>query len=177
MKKFIMLICLISFCTLGFAQKLISGSIDALAQETRLNVQIDYSEAIMDNLALDDFIATHSNWELAQTELWGKFVENLNERMSRRRLRILGGHFANVYTLVLHVKEINRKGDQKSIVNILDPEGNSIAELEVKGEGGHIGSFYNLAGDGMKSVGEILGKYIKTRGQWSSYMYDEWETD
>jgi hypothetical protein len=169
MKKFIMLICLISFYTLGYAQKLISGSIDALAQETRLNVQIDYSEAIMDKLPIDDFVATHVKWELAQTELWGKFVANLNDEVGGRG-QFLCGHYDHAYTLVLHVKSIDDRGNQRSVAEVLDREGNSIAQIQVKGEGGSIGSFYNLAGDGMKSVGESLGKFIRrSRRQAKSY--------
>jgi hypothetical protein len=83
MKKLLLLLALACCTGMGYAQKLVSGSLAALSHETRLNVEIDYSEAVLNNLTLDDFVATNDKWELAQTELWTKFVEKLNEGMSR----------------------------------------------------------------------------------------------
>jgi hypothetical protein len=161
MKKILLCLTLLCSLHLGYAQKLLSGSLAALEQETRLNVQIDYSEALLDNLTLEDFVLTHNNWELAQTELWGKLVENLNDKLSRRSLRMVCGHFKDAYTLVLRVQVIDRRGNQRSLVDIRDREGNVIAVLQVSGDGGHIGSFYNLAGDGMEDVGDALGRYLR----------------
>jgi hypothetical protein len=160
MKKLLLLLALACCTGMGYAQKLVSGSLAALSHETRLNVEIDYSEAVLNNLTLDDFVATNDKWELAQTELWTKFVEKLNEGMSSRQPRLLAGHNESGYTLVLHVLDIDKKGNQRSVVKIKDAAGNTIAEINANGDGGHFGSFYNLAGDGMKDIGERVGKFI-----------------
>jgi hypothetical protein len=171
MKQIILLLALIGSVGFGYAQKLQSGSLSALKNETRLNVKIDYSEAILNHLSIDDFVATADNWELAQTELWGKFVTNLNEEMSQRKVRLVGGHFQDAYTMVLRVQEIDGRGNQQAFVDFIAPTGETIAVVSVRGDGGHFGSFYNLAGDGMKDVGERLGQFNRKNGKWYDSIY------
>ena len=66
------------------------------------------------------------------------------------------------YTLELRPLTVNKNGDMLCYAVILDHEGTVVAQLpKFQAEGGHVGSFLNLVGDGMKSAGTQLGKRIK----------------
>jgi hypothetical protein len=168
MKKIFLCLCLLAAATCGFAQRLTSGTLKPLADEKKLNIEVDYTDALIDNLPVEDFAATRDNWELAQTELWGKFVATLNEKMIASNVSLLRcGHFEDAYTLVLRVEAIAHKGAMRATVDILDREGNVIATISnLKSDGGHIGSFYNLAGDGIRDAAERLVPVIN-RGRFA----------
>ena len=64
------------------------------------------------------------------------------------------------YLITYIVRSVSTQGYAISDVTIDTPTGEKAVILGLKGEGGRYGSFFNLMGDGMESLGSELAKLI-----------------
>lgn len=123
----------------------------------RLQIKVNYTKGLYKGLtysaiqeAEPDFIKDKSRYE-------GRFLEEFEKKITEP--------IAVVFT-----NTPDKKADYMTI-NILtvSPKGNLVAEVSYKGQtkqfkckGGTFGSFLNLFGDGMGSLGKDLAKWIHT---------------
>ena len=87
-------------------------------------------------------------------------VEGANNRFNRSFQNV---YFSSItegrdYLVTLILRQVSKQGDAVADVTIETPEGQNAVILTLKGAGGRYGSFINLMGDGMESLGYELAK-------------------
>ncbi len=156
-------IVLMGMVTMGcYAQKLAEGSLDALKGESRMNVELNYSNAVLKGMSFKDYVAQEENWDKGVKEIQAKFVEEFN---SASKGKITVGSFDNTkYTLRIDAIKVEKRGTTTADAVIVDAEGKTVAKLtKIEGEGGKWGTHLNLMGDGATNMGAILGKFFKSK--------------
>lgn len=153
MKKAILIFILTLVCSTIYAQ-----DFSDLKNETRLNVEFDYSEVLINGLNIEDFADAEEDWKKDEPKIYGKFISNFNKKMKN----LVGGRVKNAnYTLTIHPLVISDKGNIKAYFVITNSEGREVYKSEeVKGSGGTFGSQLNLMGDGMQSLGKKIGSLV-----------------
>ena len=142
MKKIALLFCLICLCTLTFA-------------EGRMQVMIDYSNGIYRGLLYDriivdepDFIKDKPRYE---TRFMNEFQDNYNGAA------YLTEEIDETDDIVtIRIIKVSPKGYVTADVFY----GNKIIRME--GKGGVFGTFLNLFGDGMQSLGRDIALWLNT---------------
>ncbi|MCM1139207.1 MAG: hypothetical protein NC453_11615 [Muribaculum sp.] len=154
MKKFITLLSFILVLVSASAQDLTE-----LKKESRINVEFDYSEVLINGLDIDDFSDYERDWDKDEPKIYGKFLSNFNKKQKN----IVGGHVKNAkFTLTVHPITITEKGDIKAYYTITDENGiECYKSTIVKASGGTFGSQLNLIGDGMEALGNKIGSQFK----------------
>lgn len=156
-------IVLMGMVTMGcYAQKLAEGSLDALKGESRMNVELDYSNAVLKGMSFKDYVAQEENWDKGVKEIKAKFVEEFNKS---NKGKITAGSFDNTkYTLRIDAIKVEKRGTTTADAYIVDAEGKTVAKItKIEGEGGKWGTHLNLMGDGATNMGAILGKFFKSK--------------
>ena len=133
------------------------GSLSALKGQRKVNVAFDYSESIIQGRTEEKWASEEPNWGLAQEEVAAKFVEEFNERVASTSSPILVGEFPDAYyTILIKPSNIVRKGNFSGRVYLMDGNGNIVMDVPLQAKGGHIGSFWNLLGDGMRDAAKTI---------------------
>lgn len=156
-------IVLMGMVTMGcYAQKLAEGSLDALKGESRMNVELDYSNAVLKGMSFKDYVAQEENWDKGVKEIKAKFVEEFNKS---NKGKITAGSFDNAkYTLRIDAIKVEKRGTTTADAYVVDAEGKTVAKItKLEGEGGKWGTHLNLMGDGATNMGAILGKFFKSK--------------
>ena len=151
-------------CSSLEAQKLQSGSLSLLKNETQLNIVFDYYYLKIEGIRESDFAATKSEsdqvkWENSKKQFLAKFMAGFNKRVSGK---ILAGIFPDVkYKLTVIMLTLDDDCDM--VAQVVFSEQNSttpIAVFSLKGNAGRFGSQSNLIGDACLDAGEKTGKFI-----------------
>ena len=150
---FILLLAMVAFSA-TYAQKF------SLRNEKRITLSVNWSEATIVGYTDQEIINYEPDWEKDQPALLRHLWEKYNKKMGMQLPGAL--NVTSNYTLELRPLTVNKNGDMLCYAVILDHEGTVVAQLpKFQAEGGHVGTFLNLVGDGMKSAGTQLGKRIK----------------
>lgn len=134
----------------------------------RVAFSIDYSQATIRGLSEQD------NSDLMGKEDWGKakasvrklFLLAFEENIGKKDIYLFGPEDSkSKYRIIFKVSTIDKDGDIKGIFYLKDRyEDRTIAFVELKGNGGRIGDFVNLMGDGHKDISEKFAKFLKHPG-------------
>ncbi len=154
---------LMGMVTMGcYAQKLAEGSLDALKGESRMNVELNYNNAVLKGMSFKDYVAQEENWDKGVKEIQAKFVEEFNK--SNKGKTTIGSFDNAKYTLRIDAIKVEKRGTTTADAYVVDAEGKTIAKItKIEGEGGKWGTHLNLMGDGATNMGALLGKFFKSK--------------
>lgn len=145
-----------------YAQKLVEGSLADLKNESRMNIEMNYSNAVLKGMSFKDYVAQEENWNTGVKNIQAKFVEEFNKS---NKGKITVGSFDNAkYTLRIDAIKVEKRGTTTADAVVVDAEGKTIAKIsKIEGEGGKWGTHLNLMGDGATNMGAALGKFFKSK--------------
>lgn len=158
-KLFITVSILVLVSISGFAQKIQEGSLNAIKGCDKINLEVDYSSAIIHGRTEADFAIYEEDWYKDKPgiiELIREGIEDKNQKIT------ITYNFKSIPTIRVIVDKITSKGDTNCHAEIIDAEGSVVCKIvNIFGEGGTFGTNLNLIKDGSSSVGECLGKFLK----------------
>lgn len=144
----------------AFGQKWLIGSLEPLAGEKKMCMEIDFSEAIIHGMTETEFSLYETDWEKDQTEIYRKMFAPMQERIGERI--ILVKMLDTPYKLRVCVTSVSVKGDYDCYAVIVNDKNETIATINnIHASGGRIGSNLNLIKDGAEHTGEKLGAILK----------------
>jgi len=117
-------------------------------QAQRLQVTVDYTQGIYNGYTYEKILMAESDFTKDQPRYEGKFAEALAKTYYDV---IFIGENAEDADVRVTILQVGKKGDLKA-----DVEYNG-QTFRLTGKGGTFGTWLNLFGDGMKSLGENLG--------------------
>ncbi len=154
-----------------------AGSVEEIVNEKRLGLYIDYSEAMMKNRCLDDFIEVmetsaherdldpnfRNNWEMKyRNMLTLAFIEKANEALSDEDV-VLRLTTKQDCKYALKVVALDFDDDGNNICDYLIvrmADGEVIAHYRIEAEGGKRGEYIGLLEQGHASAGAALGELL-----------------
>lgn len=160
MKKFVyLLVFLTAFSASAFSQKITSGTLDVLKSQPRVNINLDFSKAIIHGMSVEKFAEYERDWETDKPTIVSYFVGEA----SRYCTTVPIGLFPEAaYTVNIRVQSINTKGNYVCEADVTSAAGDKIATIAgLEAKGGHVGSKLNLIKDGARHTGAKLGKYLR----------------
>ena len=144
-----------------YGQKLEQGSFDPLKGEKKIQVEFDYTDAIMKKMTYVDYVAQEANWETGKKEILMKFIIEFN---TATKGKIVATTEDTNYKLIFKVSEVEKRGDTEAVGSIVDAEGKVIATIkDIEAEGGKWGTHINLMGDAAQNMGAALGRFFKSK--------------
>ena len=160
MKRIILTLIASIFAFLPLAAQKQEGSFKALKGESRVGIEIDFSEASIHGLSEEAFAAYEEDWGKDKPGIVSLIISECNDKLPRG-LRV--GDFQNTsYTLVVKIFYVTVKGDFSGDVFLYDSEGEEIGSIvDIRGRGGRFGTKLNLIKDGAESFGQNLGYCIR----------------
>ena len=164
MKKTILtLLCFSALFTFANAQK-VSGSFSPLADQARVKMNIDFSEAEIMGMSEAQFADYEEDWFEDKDQILTLFYENTNSALNGA-LAVGNYQQGTEYELDLMVRTVNSLGDYDCdllLYRILaDGSDEFVAKAEgIYARGGKIGTKLNLMKDGAKHTGKALGKFL-----------------
>ncbi len=161
MKKLVLIVTMCLFSTFALAQIPEPGSLDFLKDHKSVKVEVDYSQAIINNMDYETRCEQDPDWKKNENEVTGRFISALSQELSSHNLMISK---KSDLVLVVKLTRIDEDGECYANAEFQDLEGNVLGVLKgLNGDGGKWGSLTNLASDGMeelaKDVGSVLNKY------------------
>ena len=151
------------FATAG-AQK-ITGTFAPLAKEARVQMNVDFSEALIMGMSEEEFADFEEDWIHDKVEIVSLFYDNANDVLGGSP--VVGNYKMDTeYTLDLVVRTVDVRGnydcDLYLLRNLADGSQEEVARADgVYARGGKIGTKLNLMKDGAKHTGKELGKFLK----------------
>lgn len=169
MKKLVLFVVLSFATSLVFAQK--NSELEFLKSENKISVRLDFSEALMAGMPIEDFkeyIPVHYDGKTFDYYLYpyllDKFVSEFNDEMMEHKGKVIyvtPKLSASKYLIEIKVYMMNRNGDTNANVSFVESETNEVlVSKEYRVKGGRIGTVLNLMGDGMKNLAEVVVKYV-----------------
>lgn len=160
MKRFL-IFCFVCLPMMASAQKVLSGDIKFLNSEHKLGMSIDFSQAQMAGNQADGRTKIDAFLGLDSTYLINRFYSGVADELEDRFF-LYGDQPDAKYEAIIHIQQVADNGKTWCVVDFIDRQNQEvICTAQLIGNGGHIGTFLNLWGDGMKDSGEALGKLIK----------------
>lgn len=163
MKKVISLLLLAVVFTTAYAQK-VTGDFRPLKDQVRARLIVDFSDAIIMGMTLEEFADYEEDWEHDKIEVFSLVYNYANEELERT---LVVGNYNNDTEYVLHlmVRTIDVRGDYDSdlylIHNFADGRKETIGKVEgLFARGGRFGTKLNLMKDGAEHTGTALGKLL-----------------
>ncbi len=158
MKRFV-LFCLVFLPMAASAHKILSGDLKFMKQEQRLHTSIDFSQAQYTGDNGRAFLEAHL--ALDSAFLIKQFYNGLADELEHRYL-LIGDQPDARYEVVVRVQQVAANGKTWSEAEFTDRESNQVVcTVQLIGNGGHLGTFLSLWGDGLDETGEDLGSLLK----------------
>lgn len=171
MKKLFLFIMIAMVGMTANAQKTLEGSFPNLAGQRKIDFSVDYSQMTIDNKSIHewlefrqaqqpDYDAQHELDEELKPQIQDNIVEQVNKKLDKKGI-FLAKTDECQYAIVAMPQNVAKKGN--NVTKFLLKEkatGNTVAVVEVKGDGGTFGSMSNLWGDGFKDTGKKFGAFI-----------------
>lgn len=154
-----------------------AGSVEELVSEKRLSIYIDYSEALLNNKSIDDFIEFmetsvrekerdanfRTNWETKYRNSFTlAFIDKANEALADEDqiIRLTTKQDCK-YALKISVIEFDDNGNNTCDYLLVNTEtGNVIAHYRLEADGGRVGKYIGLLEQGHASAGEVFGEFL-----------------
>ena len=158
-RSLILLVCLFSLLSSLSAQKMTEGSLAPLKKGGKTKVILDFSDASIHGMTVEDFAVYEQDWEIDKPIIISKFMLGLGEKCPSIRF---GTELDGEITLLVKVLSINTKGDYACEAIIMNSQEEKIAHItDLNAKGGTFGSKLNLIKDGAEHTGKSLGKFLK----------------
>lgn len=146
------------------AQLLVEGSLTPLRKADRVNIKIDFSEAMIHGMSESAFAKYETDWEVDKPVIIGYFLSEARQKCGD--LINLGSYENADCEIRVSVISINEKGNYVCEANVYDSEGTVIAKIkDISAKGGHFGTKLNLIKDGARHTGAAFGKFLKNRAK------------
>ena len=160
MKKLTLILATAVIAMTSLSSQTVNGSFAALKTVLRARLEIDFSKALIHNMAEEQFAIYEKDWDKDMPEIIGDFVSECNERC---RGTILVGNYPDApYNIRIAVHSINTNGDWDCDAFLLDADGEELGSITgIFATGGRIGSKLNLIKDGASHTGELFGILLK----------------
>ncbi len=160
MKKFFVLF-LLCLPLVAYSQKITSGSLNVLKNQAKVNLELDFSQAIIHGMNEDDFEIYERDWNRDKPQVIAYFTAEASDRCDK----IAIGRFPDAeYTLKIIVLRINTSGDFTCAGELHNKSNEVVATITgISDKGGRIGSKLNLIKDGAKHTGERLGIFLRKK--------------
>ena len=131
-----------------------------IPENTVLGVKIIADNATYNGLSYADWLNVAPELATSVPALVERCVEGANNRFNRSFQNVFFSPITEGrdYLVTLILRQVSKQGDAVADVTIETPEGQNAVILTLKGAGGRYGSFINLMGDGMESLGYELAK-------------------
>ncbi len=143
------------------AQKIKSGSLAFLKEEKSLNIIFDVSKARMMGASNESESMIIPLWNTDSTLLMKRFYYGVKDELEKRYF-IFGDVPEANYKAVFHIQQVGNDGTVYSVVEFSPNKGDEIlCTVEMVGNGGRLGTFLSLVGDGFDDLGETMGKLLK----------------
>lgn len=139
------------------------GSLEALAEESSINVVVNFRDAVIRGMDEEKYAEVEENWDKERHEIVDDFVEKMNDSMESCGLRASLKSETNV-TLTFNVQTIDVRGaivGKVEFTKVGEEAPFCIVSVQVRG--GIAGSHLSLIGDGMDNAGEKIGHLIERR--------------
>lgn len=154
-----------------------AGSIEEIINEKRLSLYIDYSEALLNNKSIDDFISYmetavrekerdanfKNNWENNYRNTFTlAFIDKANEALADEDqiIRLTSKQDCK-YALKISVIEFDDDANNICDYLIVKVEtGEVIAHYRLEADGGKVGKYIGLLEQGHSSAGEVFGEFL-----------------
>lgn len=170
MKKLVLCLLTISFIqiALGKSDEKVN-SLEFLKGENRINVVLDYSEAMMAGMNFEDFkkyLPEHydDGWDdhYAAYFLDRFYIGFNNKMMDSKKVNMLVGNYSSAnYKIVVKVYLVDRKGNTNADIIISPISSDEVLyKSDYMVDGGTFGTVPNLMGDGMRTLGRTLATRI-----------------
>ena len=155
-------ICLLALIpVMGFAKKTKGDALDFLKGEKALHVIIDISQAQMMGSDNDGESMLIPLWQEDSTVLAKRFYYGVRDELEKAFF-LVGNHPEANYKVIMHIRQVASDGTVYSTMDFMPINGDTIlASLDMVGDGGRIGTFLSLFGDGLEHTGEDFGKILK----------------
>ena len=150
---------LLILCGLSIhAQKIKNGSFHALANESKVNLTLDYTESTIDNMPFETFLEVEEHWEKGYREIVLKLIKSANQYSNKL---IYTTKKETNYQLVYKAISVSRTGYTNGYLILLDKDKNVVGETDnYYINGGRYGSQLNLMGDASENIGKNIAKFI-----------------
>lgn len=146
------------------AQLLVEGSLTPLRKADRVNLKIDFSEAMIHGMSESAFAKYETDWDVDKPVIVGYFLSETRQKCGD--LINLGTYENAEYEIRVNVISINEKGNYVCEADVYDAEGKVIAIIkDISAKGGHFGTKLNLIKDGARHTGAAFGKFLKNRAK------------
>lgn len=160
MKRFLIL-CFVCLPVVASAQKILTGDLKFLNTEHKLHTIVDFSQTRLIGEQENDTSFIHAFIAADSTLLLKRFYAGVVDELENRYM-LIGNQPEAKYKAVIHIQQVANDGRTWSVVDFSSRETNeNLCTIRIVGDGGRIGTFLSLWGDGLRDTGEQLGKLIK----------------
>ena len=162
MKKFYLIIVFVLMnISVLFAQRVTEGSLSPLKGQHKVNLEFDFSQAVMHGMDEEHFRTYEEDWDEDKPEAVGLLS---GEAAKRCNNNFYLGQFSNTdFSIKIIVREISTQGSFRCDGALIDKEGKQLAFFTgFHGRGGKCGSKLNLIKDGAKRTGANIGNFFNS---------------
>ena len=133
--------------------------LSVVANATKIDLQIDFTDAEILGEDFADFAAAEPEWAQCEPAIRKKFIRAFNEEANDGPYPHRLGDFPDAdYRMVLKVTRVTDKGsDVNADLSLVNAAGEVVFFRRVNGERGRVGSVCNLMEDAFEDLGESLG--------------------
>lgn len=144
-----------------FSQTITQGNMKFLKGESRLNCVIDYSETTITGFSEEEFKDWFATLDEDSTFYAKRFFSGVVNELGNRFL-LVGNQPKAKYNAIIRIMQISPKGDVMAVCDFtLASSPDKLCSVQLTGDGGRIGTFMGLVGDGMNELGEHFGKFLR----------------
>ncbi len=155
MKKIFFIAMVLLTASLSFAQSPAPGSLSFLDDHKSLKVVVDYTQAIIDNMDYETRCESDIDWAKNEKEVTSRFLTSFSRVLASHKLTMSK---SSELLFVVKVTKIDEDGECYAFAQFQDKDGIVLGTIEnLNGKGGKMGSFTNLAGDGMERLATAIG--------------------
>lgn len=156
---------------IGRRRKPVKGDFDEIADQKKIGVYLDFSNAEIDGRSEKRFIRHmqtsakkkdldenfDETWkEDVKPQLMDIFIEEANDKLKNKKIRLkLCEELSTPYVLKLEIVEVSDDGDLKiNYLFVNMSTGEVEAQITLESKGGHVGKFVGLLKQGFENAGE-----------------------
>lgn len=160
MRHLLILITSIVFAAGLQAQQIRQGSLTFLKDQTRLQFDIDFTQANIIGMSEKEYSAYETDWLKDRPRYTGRFYNALENQLEGKYF-LIGRQPDATYKAVMQVEQINRDGTVYATIVFTPKDSDQVlCTVTLIGKGGTFGTHLNLIGDGMQNCGKQLGKLL-----------------
>ncbi len=126
------------FGVTSFAQKVVAGSLESLKNESKLNLEVDYSEAVIHGMGVKEFAEYEQDWEKDQPEIVGDIIEGIQDKIGDDYILLSDGTTTSKYSSAIPKPDLEMTNSAYDDLFNFDnctecKEGYELIETEYKG--------------------------------------------